>query len=147
LGLTINGTPAVLDAQGKTTVRLDNLGTITAIATATDAAGNVTTVTKDVSAIDPNDVDAPVINIALESDTEITSPVPITGTISDSNLLYYTLEVAPAGSNNFKEVYRGTTAVTDGTVATFDPTVLANGAYTLKFTAFDAGGNGSTCSA
>jgi large repetitive protein len=32
----------------------------------------------------------------------------------------------------------------NGTVATFDPTVLANGAYTLKFTAFDTNGNGST---
>jgi YD repeat-containing protein len=59
-------------------------------------------------------------------------------------LAYYTLEVAPVGGGEFKEVYRGTTAVNNGTVATFDPTVLANGAYTIKFTAFDANGNGST---
>ncbi|MFB8796567.1 MAG: RHS repeat-associated core domain-containing protein, partial [Microcoleus sp.] len=54
------------------------------------------------------------------------------------------MSVAPVGSSQFKEVYRGTTAVTNGTIATFDPTVLANGAYVLKFTAFDANGNGST---
>ncbi|WP_293220891.1 MULTISPECIES: hypothetical protein, partial [unclassified Microcoleus] len=54
------------------------------------------------------------------------------------------MSVAPVGSSQFKEVHRGTTAVTNGTIATFDPTVLANGAYVLKFTAFDANGNGST---
>ncbi|MGB3207088.1 MAG: DUF6531 domain-containing protein, partial [Crinalium sp.] len=61
------------------------------------------------------------------------------------------MEVAPVGGGKipgdgggFKEVYRGTAAVSNGTVATFDPTVLANGAYVLKFTAFDTNGNGST---
>ncbi|XHL98542.1 MAG: putative Ig domain-containing protein [Microcoleus anatoxicus] len=143
LGLTINGTPVVLDAQGKATVKLNNLTPITAIATAKDAAGNAGTATQTVAAIDPTDINAPTLTINLEDDTEITAPVNITGTISDSNLQYYTLEIAPVGSNNFKEVYRGNANVT-GTVATFDPTVLANGAYTLKFTAFDTNGNGST---
>ncbi|TAE40439.1 MAG: DUF4114 domain-containing protein [Oscillatoriales cyanobacterium] len=144
LGLTINGTPVVIDAQGKATVKLNNLTTLTAVATAKDSAGNVGTATLPVNAIDPNDVGAPTLTINLESDAEITAPVNIIGTISDSNLQYYTLEMAPVGSNNFKEVYRGTANVTNGTVATFDPTVLANGAYVLKFTAFDANGNGST---
>jgi large repetitive protein len=144
LGLTINGTPVVIDAQGKATVKLDNLTPINAVATAKDAAGNAGTATQTVAAIDPTDINAPTLTINLEDDAEITAPVPISGTISDSNLAYYTLEVAPAGSNNFKEVYRGIANVTNGTVATFDPTVLANGAYTLKFTAFDTNGNGST---
>ncbi|AFZ10677.1 RHS repeat-associated core domain protein (plasmid) [Oscillatoria nigro-viridis PCC 7112] len=151
LGLTINGTPVVLDAQGQANVKLNNLGSITAVATALDAAGNVGTATASVAAIDTSDVNAPTINISLESDAEITAPVNIVGTISDSNLAYYTLEVAPVGGGQipgdgggFKEVYRGTTAVSNGTIATFDPTVLANGAYVLKFTAFDTNGNGST---
>jgi len=144
LGLTINGTPVVLDAQGQANVKLNNLGSVTAVATALDAAGNAGTATPAVAAIDTSDVNAPTINICLEDDTEISAPVNITGTINDSNLAYYTLEVAPVGGGEFKEVYRGTTAVNNGTVATFDPTVLANGAYTLKFTAFDANGNGST---
>ncbi|MEG4312216.1 MULTISPECIES: putative Ig domain-containing protein [unclassified Microcoleus] len=151
LGLTINGTPVVLDAQGQANVKLNNLGTITAVATAKDAAGNVGNATASVAAIDTSDVNAPTINISLEDDAEITAPVNITGTISDSNLAYYTLEVAPVGGGQFpgdgggfKEVYRGTAAVSNGTIATFDPTVLANGAYVLKFTAFDTNGNGST---
>jgi hypothetical protein len=41
LGLTINGTPVVLDAQTQANVKLNNLGSITAVATASDAAGNV----------------------------------------------------------------------------------------------------------
>ena len=144
LGLTINGTPVVLDAQRQANVKLNNLGNFTAVATAKDAAGNAGKATQVVAAIDASDVNAPTININLEDDAEIVAPVNITGTINDSNLAYYTLSVAPVGSSNFKEVYRGTAAVTNGTVATFDPTVLANGAYTLKFTAFDANGNGST---
>ncbi|MFB8798280.1 MAG: putative Ig domain-containing protein [Microcoleus sp.] len=151
LGLTINGTPVVLDAQGQASVKVNNLGSITAVATAKDAAGNAGTATQVVAAIDTSDVNAPTINISLEDDAEITAPVNIVGTISDSNLAYYTLEVAPVGGGQipgdgggFKEVYRGTAAVTNGTIATFDPTVLANGAYVLKFTAFDANGNGST---
>jgi hypothetical protein len=144
LGLTVNGTPVVLDAQGQANVKVNNFGNFTAVATALDAAGNAGTATQTVAAIDTSDVSAPTINISLEDDAEITAPVNITGTINDSNLAYYTLEVAPVGGGEFKEVYRGTTAVNNGTVATFDPTVLANGAYTLKFTAFDANGNGST---
>ncbi|MEG5082027.1 putative Ig domain-containing protein [Microcoleus sp. AT8-B4] len=151
LGLTINGTPVVLDAQGQANVKLNNLGSITAVATAKDAAGNVGNATQAVAAIDTSDVNAPTINISLEDDAEITAHLNITGTISDSNLAYYTLEVSPVGGGQipgdgggFKEVYRGTAAVSNGTIATFDPTVLANGAYVLKFTAFDANGNGST---
>ncbi|MEG4506100.1 putative Ig domain-containing protein [Microcoleus sp. F6_B4] len=151
LALTINGTPVVLDAQGQANVKVNNLGSITAVATAKDAAGNVGNATQVVAAIDTSDVNAPTINISLEDDAEITAPVNIVGTISDSSLAYYTLEVAPVGGGQipgdgggFKEVYRGTAAVNNGTVATFDPTVLANGAYVLKFTAFDANGNGST---
>jgi RHS repeat-associated protein len=144
LGLTINGTPVVLDAQGQANVKVNNFGNFTAVATALDAAGNAGTATQVVAAIDTSDVNAPTINISLEDDAEISEPVKITGTINDSNLAYYTLEVAPVGGGEFKEVYRGTTAVNNGTVATFDPTVLANGAYTLKFTAIDANGNGST---
>jgi YD repeat-containing protein len=142
--LTVNGTPVVLDAQGQASVKVNNLGNVTAVATALDAAGNVGNATQVVAAIDTSDVSAPTINISLEDDAEITAPVNITGTINDSNLADYTLSVAPVDGGEFKEVYRGTTAVNNGTVATFDPTVLANGAYTLKFTAFDANGNGST---
>ncbi|AFZ10870.1 RHS repeat-associated core domain protein (plasmid) [Oscillatoria nigro-viridis PCC 7112] len=151
LGLTINGTPVVLDAQGQASVKVNNLGNFTAIATAKDSAGNAGTATQTVAAIDTSDVNAPTIHISLEDDAEITAPFNITGTISDSSLAYYTLEVAPVGGGQipgdgggFKEVYRGTAAVSNGTVATFDPTVLANGAYVLKFTAFDTNGNGST---
>ncbi|MCC3589057.1 MAG: hypothetical protein JGK14_00020, partial [Microcoleus sp. PH2017_28_MFU_U_A] len=144
LGLTINGTPVVIDAQGKATVKLNNLTPITAIATAKDAAGNVGNATQVVRAIDTTDVNAPIININLADDVDVSAPLVIRGTITDSNLDYYTLSVAPVGSSQFKEVYRGTTAVTNGTIATFDPTILANGAYVLKFTAFDANGNGST---
>ncbi|WP_363319763.1 putative Ig domain-containing protein [Microcoleus sp. PH2017_02_FOX_O_A] len=95
LGLTINGTPVVIDAQGKATVKLNNLTPITAIATAKDAAGNVGNATQVVRAIDTTDVNAPIININLADDVDVSAPLVIRGTITDSNLDYYTLSVAP----------------------------------------------------
>jgi hypothetical protein len=71
LGLTINGTPVVLDPQGQANVKVNNLGNFTAIATALDAAGNAGTATQTVAAIDTSDVSAPTINICLEDDEEL----------------------------------------------------------------------------
>ncbi|NJL53560.1 MAG: hypothetical protein HC930_17845, partial [Hydrococcus sp. SU_1_0] len=48
---------------------------------------------------------------------------------------------AADGEGEFVELYRSSTPVTDGVIATFDPTVVANDAYTLRVTAFDTGGN------
>ena len=68
----------------------------------------------------------------------------VIGTATDDNLLYYTLSTEPMGSNTFTEFFRGTTPVDDGVLGTFDPSDLANGAYTLRLSATDAGGNMST---
>jgi hypothetical protein len=72
--------------------------------------GNAGSATQTVAAIDNSDVNVPTINISLEDDAGIVAPINITHTISDSNLAYYTLSVAPIGSSNFKKVYRKTAA-------------------------------------
>jgi RHS repeat-associated protein len=65
-------------------------------------------------------------------------------TVTDTNLDYYVLEVAPLGSDNFKEVFRGTNSVTNGVLGKFDPSLLENDSYRIRLTAFDTSGLGSS---
>ncbi|NEP10260.1 MAG: DUF4114 domain-containing protein [Symploca sp. SIO2C1] len=145
LTLTVNGTPVALDAQGRATVQLDAVGTIEAVVTATDAAGNSSSTTQSIVVIDPTDTEAPVVElISLEGGTPfttpITAPTDIIGTVSDDNLLSYTLSVAPLAGGDFVEIASGTNPVTDGFVADFDPSVLQNDTYRLRLSATDAAG-------
>jgi RHS repeat-associated protein len=71
-------------------------------------------------------------------------PVNVIGTASDANLVSYTLLVAPVDSDTFTQIASGNTSVTAGVLGQFDPTNLANGAYTLRLQGTDIGGNVST---
>ena len=93
--------------------------------------------------IDPTDVEAPTISLTLPTGN-ITNIIDITGTVTDTNLDYYTFSVARLGSDNFKEVYRGQNNVTNGSLGKFDPTGLENDTYTLRLTAVDTSGHIST---
>ncbi|BBD70417.1 YD repeat protein [Nostoc commune NIES-4072] len=71
----------------------------------------------------------------------VTAPVEIKGTVSDDNLDYYRLLVAPIGSSDFKEIFRGTSTVNNDVLGKFDPSLLENDSYTLRLEAHDKGGN------
>ena len=73
----------------------------------------------------------------------VTGPTPIVGTASDTNFLRYELAIALAGDDNYTLIAEGTTAVTNGTLGTLDPTTLVNDLYTLRLTVFDKGENES----
>lgn len=75
------------------------------------------------------------------ADSEITAPVAITGTVWDAHLDYYLLAYAPAGSSTFTEFTRHTSTIEDGVLGIFDPTLIDNGLYTIKLTAYDLAGN------
>src|SRR5581483_11496038 len=112
------------------------------VATATDAAGNTAQARGTLGVIDPRDAQAPVVDLTSpEVDAVITAPVDVIGTASDDNLLFYKLEVAPAGTTSFTEFARGTTSVVNGVLGKFDPTLLPNDSYILRLTAEDAGGH------
>jgi YD repeat-containing protein len=142
--ITIDGVAVPLDALGNVT-RLDlGPGTYEVIATARDAAGNVGQDGPITLVIDgvPGDTEAPVVELPeLPDGTTFTAPTPIRGTVTDTNLLHYTLSVAPLEGGPFVEVDRGTTPVTNGELGIFDPTGLSNDTYILRLTATDAGGN------
>jgi choice-of-anchor C domain-containing protein len=147
LQLSINNTPVSIDGNG--VARLTNVqpGTLTAKAIATDLAGNQTETTTTIQVLDPTDTGAPQIDLDLSGITNgtITGPVAIKGSVTDTNLSYYVLEVAPLDSSApFKEVFRGTANVSNGTLGTFDPSLLLNDSYILRLSAFDTNGQGTT---
>jgi RHS repeat-associated protein len=116
-------------------------------AVATDLSGNRTETLTTIQVLDPTDTDAPQIDLNLSGITDgvITAPTQIRGTVTDTNLDYYVLEVAPLdGSTPFKEVFRGSAIVSDGILGTFDPSLLQNDTYILRLTAYDTNGQGST---
>ena len=83
----------------------------------------------------------PTISIAAPLDgTQITAPTQVTGSVSGGNwVLDYALQ------NDFNPmVYAtlatGTGAVTNAQLATFDPTILLNGTYSLRLTSTNAAG-------
>jgi hypothetical protein len=67
--------------------------------------------------------------------------VPIVGTASDANFLKYVLEIAPFETGTFSTLAVGTAPVTDGTLATLDPTTLVNDLYVLRLTVIDRADN------
>src|SRR5262249_22255306 len=78
------------------------------------------------------------------ADATITAPTEVRGTVTDPDLLFYTLSVAPVGGGQFTEFARGTGNVTDGVLGTLDPTLLLNDSYVLRLEATDAGGHIAT---
>ncbi len=141
LSLRVNGTPVSLDLNGLATVEVDQVGEISLVATATDAAGNQAQAQSNFAVFDPSNVAAPVIDLPDLGDEVITAPTNIVGTVSDTDLIDYVLDVASVGSDAFVEIVRGTESVTDGVLGQFDPSLLDNNAYTLRLTARDAIGN------
>jgi hypothetical protein len=77
----------------------------------------------------------------------ITAPTTVTGTVTDAALSSWKLQVAPLdGSAPFLTIATGTANVNNGTLGTFDPTMLADGSYTLRIVAVNTGGYVATTS-
>jgi hypothetical protein len=140
--LVVNNQAVALDTNGVGSYTATAIGVIRAQAIVTDANGNISTSNTTVNVIDPTDAEAPVVNVTFPS-TNITGIIDIVGSVTDTNLDYYVLEVALAGTDNFKEVFRGNSNVTNGLLGKFDPSGLANDTYTLRLTAFDVNGKGT----
>lgn len=113
--LRVNNQVVPLDSQGRATVMMDTAGVVEAVAVATDVAGNTGSASNSINVVDSSDTDAPILSISsLEDEEIITAPIDIVGTVNDSNLSYYRLLVAPVDGGEFREVFRGTSQVTDG---------------------------------
>ncbi len=145
LVLTVNGAPLSLDANGEAVFDAADVGAFDVAARAADAAGNTQTVNDSFTVFDPANDNPPVLELTSPSDdATITAPTEVRGTVTDTDLLFYTLSVAPVGSDQFTEFARGTSSVSDGVLGTLDPTLLLNDSYVLRLEATDAGGHIAT---
>ncbi len=143
--LTVGGVPVGLDADGRATVLVQQVGQVAVLAAASDAAGNSGQATATVGVVDTSDVSAPLVDItAPVEETVVTAPIDVIGTATDANLLFYTLAVGPVSGGPFTEFARGTSAVVNGLLGKFDPSGLANDSYILRLTAQDANGSVAT---
>ncbi len=94
---------------------------------------------------DPNDTTAPVASLVPGLNGAIlTTLTGIDGTVSSSNLDYWTLGLAPLGSSTFTQIAGGNAPVSSVVLASLDPTTLANGPYQLQLTAADISGRVTT---
>lgn len=138
--LTVEGETVLLDAQNRANVVASEIGPWAFAAEAVDGSGNVGNTSIELFVVDPNDVDAPQITIASPADNAtLTAPTDLIGSVTDDNLAFYTVSVAPIGGN-FIEVARETSPVVDSVVGQIDPSVLENGNYTVRIEAQDLAG-------
>ena len=82
------------------------------------------------------------------NNAEITALTAVTGTITDNGtLLSWKLEYRPADGSTDWKVIKSVTSGLGSSVnvnENFDPTLVANGLYTLRLTGTDTGGNTSS---
>src|SRR6185369_9999515 len=76
---------------------------------------------------------------------EITSPTPITGSVSTGTWkLEYSLLDGSGNPTTFVTFASGAAPVSNSTLGTFDPTVLLNGQYIVRFSSTDNAGQTSS---
>ncbi len=127
---------ATVDVAGKATAVGAGSTQLIASVGAVSGSAALTVVAR---AVDPT---PPMAAITSPADGDpVTTVTPIVGTATDANFVRYELAVASSGSTTFTTIGVGTTPVVGGTLGSFDPTLLLNGAYTLRLAVFDAGGN------
>lgn len=134
-----SSTPTVgsIDASGTALARQAGDTTITATFGGQSGQGRL-----DVAFPVAGDTTPPQVAITAPADASaVTGPVAVTGTADDANFLRYELAMATDGMDDYTVIADGATAVNGGTLGTFDPTLLDNGVYSLRLTAWDRGGN------
>jgi RHS repeat-associated protein len=89
----------------------------------------------------------PAPTVSITSPTEgssITTQTTVTGSVNSANLASWTLQMRMQTETNYRPIATGTTAVSNGTLGTFDPTLLLNGIALIELTATDAFGQTAT---
>ncbi|MBE9011234.1 putative Ig domain-containing protein, partial [Pseudanabaenaceae cyanobacterium LEGE 13415] len=140
LGLVVNGQAVMLDANGRATLTFNDAGVINAIATATDLAGNSNSAN---TTIDVIDLSAPFNpNLAIDLPDVVTAPVEFN--VGGDGVVGYKVEAISLADGTTRTLAEKRGAIALDEQVTFNPTLLENGAYTVRVT-FD-GANGSSTS-
>lgn len=89
--------------------------------------------------VDPEDNSYCEVKITSPSDGGVvTSLTDIKGTVSGDGLVYYALSYCPAGEEEYVEFASGEEPVSNGILGKFDPTLLENGYYNVRLTAYSS---------
>ncbi|NPU92354.1 MAG: PKD domain-containing protein [Gammaproteobacteria bacterium] len=139
--LTVNGSALTVDGNGVAQFSSNTSGIYQLVAQVQSGDGSSGTGQTVLRVSVAGDTVAPVANIIAPADgTAVYDATAITGTVTDANLYRYRLLVAEAGSSDFAEFAVGTAPVTNGNLASFDPSLLKNGLYTVLLIAEDING-------
>ncbi len=144
--LARDGTDVPLDNRGCAIITPTTHSTIVLTATATDASGNVGNAARHQPVGPGVGGNLPAVTLLQpQAEAVVTAPQSIRVRISDddpSSLDHYCVQVAPAGSNEFKQIGYGLLSGNfEGEVAVFDPTTLPNDAYIVQVRVYDRDGN------
>ena len=91
---------------------------------------------------------APTVTLASPADgSSVTSLTSVTGTVASPVLKSWTLDYATPYNPNYTTIATGAAPVTNGSLGTFDPTLLANGSAVFRLRATDLNGQTATTSA
>ena len=97
---------------------------------------------------DTQDLAAPIVAFAPGLDGALLKSLTnIIGSVSDVNLDSWVLEIADFGENVYRRLARGNGAVSNLTLAQFDPGKLENGFYQLRLKATDISDRSSSTQA
>ena len=145
LVVTVNGKEIILDADKKAVYIPEKAGEYLFNAVLTAKDGNVSDlkymlyVTESGSGEDTDEPDESELFVEITSPDdvkEITAPTDIIGSAKGSGPVKYTLEYAPAGTNEFTAIREGAEAVDGGVLGQLDPTMLRNGYYDIRLTGY-----------
>ncbi|WP_372898799.1 putative Ig domain-containing protein, partial [Stieleria sp.] len=143
LGLTLDGVPVALDANGRGEIVAGVPGKQTLVATATDVDGFVGSTTETLRVRDSADKTPPQLALSFGGVTTATEPLDLIASVVDVNLDNWVLEIASRGSNDFRPLVEGESTGDGFVLTTIDPATIANGIYTLRLSARDISGRGS----
>lgn len=137
--VTINGEEKELDEEGKLSFISEETGRYVVTVEAIDSLGNAITETVKQMVVDPEDNSYCEVKITSPSDGGVvTSLTDIKGTVSGDGLVYYSLSYCPAGEEEYIEFASGEETVSNGILGKFDPTLLENGYYNIRLTAYSS---------
>jgi len=143
--VTVNGQEITLDENGNASFTPAEIGRYDIVARAVDSFGNAISESVSVKVIDTSDNSVCEVSITSPADGGvITSPTDVIGTVTDDGLVYYKLEYCAADSAEYTEFAYGSDGVSNGVLGEFDPTLLENGYYNIRLTAYSSNYSVST---
>ncbi|WP_261858900.1 putative Ig domain-containing protein [Photobacterium sanguinicancri] len=143
--MTANGQLLALDSQLTSEAKAAKPSLIKLVATVVDSQGVEVSTKETIAVITGTDTAAPVVSITSPVENAgISSMVDVVGTVEDDNLASYALIVYPDGEPTKRQILmEGFQSVSNSALASFDPSMLTNGVYTIAIEAIDLDGNQS----